>query len=125
MADTGQLTHLPNRFPGYERGEVWSLTGKAHAMRPAGLSELGERRLALCGVLARPVVRTFQPNAFQACATCVAVEKRRPSARAVRPSADLAALRFLLDGAAVEVSRRPERRTKTTEALLVELLAAA
>ncbi|MEI7617608.1 MAG: hypothetical protein WCK14_03230 [Actinomycetota bacterium] len=125
MSDTRPSSTLPNRFPGYERGQVWSLFGKAHAMRPAGMSELGERRLTLCGVLARPVIRTFHRTAPDACLTCVRVERVRPSARPVRTSSDLAALRALLDDAAVEVSRAPSRQTKSPQQLLVELLAAA
>lgn len=125
MVATGPLVQLPNRFPGYERGEVWSLAGKAHAMRPAGISEAGERRLTLCGALARPVPRSFHGKAANSCATCVSVERVRPSARAVRPSADLAALRFLLGRAAVEVSRSRHGAPKTAEEVLLELLAAA
>jgi hypothetical protein len=125
MTKNGPLGHLPNLFPGYERGQGWSLEGRAHAMRPSGIAERGERRLTLCGVLARPVSRSFHGTAPDSCLTCVRVEKARPSARAVRPSTDLAALRSLLDVAAIEVSRRPSRRSKTDEQVLSELLAAA
>jgi hypothetical protein len=123
MVESGPLVHLPNRFPGYERGEVWALAGHAHAMRPAGIAERGERRLTLCGLLARPVARSFHRTAKDSCLTCAAVERVRPSARAVRPSADLAALRFLLDAAAVEASRSPSQRRTTSDELLQALLA--
>jgi hypothetical protein len=125
MTDSGPLGHLPNRFPGYERGEIRSLVGRAHAMRPAGIAETGERRLTLCGLLARPVIRSFHAKSDDSCLTCARVERARPSARAVRPSADLAALRYLLDRAAVELGRPLGRRTKTSEQVLFELLAAA
>ena len=125
MSDFLPLAHLPNRFPGYERGQVWALSGKAHAMRPAGITERGERRLTLCGLLARPVNRSFHRSAADACLTCARVERLRPSARAVRTSADLAALRYLLDLAAVEISRRERHRTRTDQQTLAELLDAA
>ena len=94
-------------------------------MRPSGIAERGERRLTLCGVLARPVSRSFHGTASDSCLTCVRVEKVRPSARAVRPSTDLAALRSFLDVASIEVSKTPSRRSKTDAQLLFELLAAA
>jgi hypothetical protein len=123
MSELAPLAHLPNRFPGYERGEVWALAGQAHAMRPAGLAERGERRLTLCGLLARPVCRSFHRTAKNACLTCASVERIRPSARTVRPSADLAALRHLLDLAAVEMSRSPAQRHRTSDDLLDMLFA--
>ena len=125
MSDSGLLGHLPNRFPGYERGQVWSVRGRAHAMRPAGITELGERRLTLCGVLARPTIRSFYRVASDSCLTCGRVERVRPSARAVRPSADLAALRALLDRAAVDLSRPAGKASRTTDQILNSLLAAA
>ena len=125
MSDNGPLSHLPNRYPGYERGEIRTLYGRKHAMRPSGIAELGERRLTLCGLLARPVARNFHRTSPESCLTCKRVENVRPSARAVRPSADLAALRALLDRAAVETSRTQQQRTKSSEQVLFELLAAA
>ena len=122
MADSGPLAQLPNRFPGYERGYAWGFDSRAHAMRPAGIAELGERRLALCGTLARPVPRAFHSTAVESCGTCASVERVRPSARAVHPSADLAALRWLLDAAAIEASRSPERAARSSVHILQELL---
>ena len=122
MTDAGPLAALPNRFPGYERGYAWALDSRAHALRPAGISELGERRLSLCGTLARPVPRPFHSTAIESCRTCAAVERVRPSARAVHPSADLAALRCLLDHAAIEASRSPTHTTRTPTQILKELL---
>ena len=124
MTDSGPLAQLPNRFPGYERGYAWGLDGRAHAMRPAGITEKGERRPALCGALARPVPRCFNRAAIESCRTCATVERVRPSARAVYPSADLAALRWLLDGAAIEASRSPTPATKSSAQILQELLTA-
>ncbi|MUH50362.1 MAG: hypothetical protein F2789_04055 [Actinobacteria bacterium] len=125
MSDFAPLGHLRNRFPGYERGQVWALSGKAHALRPAGITERGERRLTLCGLLARPVNRAFHRTAVEACRTCARVEELRPSARAIRPSADLAALRLFLDRAAVDVARRPGPTRRSAEEILFELLACA
>ena len=124
MTDTGPLARLPNRFPGYERGYGWGLDSRAHAMRPAGITEKGERRLALCGTLARPVPRGFHHTAVESCRTCTAVERVRPSARGVYPSADLAALRWLLDNAAIEASQPPTHATKSSTQILQELLTA-
>ena len=124
MVDSGPLAVLPNRFPGYERGYAWGLDSRAHAMRPACITELGERRLALCGTLARPVPRSFHRTATESCRTCAVVERVRPSARVVSPSADLAALRWLLDHAAIETSRSPTHPTKPPEQILHELLTA-
>lgn len=125
MSEFGPLAHLPNRFPGYERGQVWALAGRAHAMRPAGIAETGERRLTLCGLLARPVNRSFHHSAMDSCLTCARVERLRLSARAVRTSADLASVRYLLDRAAVEISRRDGPRARSADQILAELLAAA
>jgi len=125
MSNNGPLSHLPNHYPGYERGEIRTLYGRKHAMRPSGIAELGERRLTLCGLMARPVARNFHRTSPESCLTCKRVENLRPSARAVRPSADLAALRALLDRAAVETSRTRRQRTKSAEQVLFELLAAA
>lgn len=124
MSEFVPLQHLPNRFPGYERGQIRTLQGKAHAMRPAGIAEIGERRLTLCGLMARPVNRSFHHNAQDACLTCTRVEHLRPSARAVRTSADLAAVRYYLDVAAVELSRNRGPNKKSTEEILLALLAA-
>ncbi len=125
MSAFGPLAHLPNRFPGYERGQVWALAGRAHAMRPSGIAETGERRLTLCGLLARPVNRAFYQSAAESCLTCTRVERLRPSARAVRTSTDLAALRYLLDRAGVEVARRSGASVRSAEQILAELLSAA
>ena len=62
MTNTGPLAALPNRFPGYERGYAWGLDTRAHALRPAGITEHGERRLTLCGTLARPVPARSTPQ---------------------------------------------------------------
>ena len=125
MSEFVPLQHLPNRFPGYERGEIRTLQGKAHAMRPAGVAEMGERRLTLCGLLARPVHRSYHGSTHDACLTCARVERLRPSARAVRTSADLAALRYFLDVAGVEMSRNRGPHKKSAEEVLMALLAAA
>ena len=124
MTNTGPLAALPNRFPGYERGYAWGLDTRAHALRPAGITEHGERRLTLCGTLARPVPRPFHPTATESCNTCANVERTRPSARAVHPSADLAALRWLLDHAAIQTSRSPTHPTTSHTQILHELLTA-
>ena len=124
MTDSGPLAQLPNRFPGYERGYAWGLDSRAHAMRPSGIAELGDRRLALCGTLARPVIRSFHSTAVESCRTCARVERVRPSARAVHPSNDLAALRWLVDSAAIEASRSSSkgRRSMSDARILRELL---
>ena len=125
MVDGGPLVHLANNRPGYERGIVAAGDSKSHALRLAGMSERGDRRITLCGVLARPTPRPFWAAESAACRTCAAVEHRRPSARAIRPSADLAAMRALLDDVSAELSRSPNPPQRTTLALLQRLAAAA
>lgn len=113
MVNGGPLKHLPQGRAAYEQGVMSRLGRRAHALRPAGMSERGERRITLCGVLARPVPRPFWPLADNACKTCANVERLRPSARAMRTSADLAALRAILDDVGAELSRSvpPSQRT--------------
>jgi hypothetical protein len=118
MHQGGPLTHLPQGQPGYEQGimAAWGL--RSHALRPAGMSERGERRITLCGVLARPVPRRFGKSAHDACRTCARVEAIRPSARAIRTSADLAALRAILDDVGAELSRgQPPTSAKASDLL--------
>lgn len=126
MTDGGPLAHLPSRSKNYERGEIRILQGRAHAMRPAGITERGERRLTLCGLLARPVTRPFDSGGHESCRTCAAVERVRPPARPIRLSPDLAALRSLLDQAAVEACRSPRSKypMRPTDQILFELLEA-
>ncbi|MEO7397282.1 MAG: hypothetical protein ABIW84_01830 [Ilumatobacteraceae bacterium] len=87
---------------------------------------MGDTRLTLCGVLAFPVPTPFLGILPESCKTCAAVERSRPSARAVRPSSDLAALRVLLDMAAVETSRSPRSKhpRRSASDALAEVLAA-
>ena len=126
MTEGGPLAHLPSRSKNYERGEIRLMQGRAHAMRPAGIAERRERRLTLCGLLARPVTRPFDAGANDSCLTCAAVERVRPSARPIRLSPDLAALRSLLDQAAVEVCRSPRSKhpVRPADQILFELLEA-
>ena len=84
--------------------------GKLHAMRPAGLTDVRGRRLTLCGLLARAVTRDFAPGRDESCLTCEMVTRVRPSARPVRLTEDLAALRSLVDAAGIEMSRSPASR---------------
>jgi hypothetical protein len=97
------------------------------------MSADGNRRLTLCGLLAYPSTRPFYDQEPTACRTCVAIDALRPSARPIRPSQDLAALRAMLDEAAVEVSRalraaragRSNHPLQPPEAILGRLLGAA
>jgi len=123
----GPLANLRTTMPkAYERGRLKIHTGKTHAMRPAGIAELGDRRLTLCGVLARPLSRPFYPPEDGLCRTCVRILDLRPPARVLRPSADLAAVRSLLDQAAVEFSRSQQSRSpkKSASQILLDLLVA-
>jgi len=105
MQPGGPTAHLPGRRPAYECGIVRYTPNRRHALRPAGRSEVGDRRLTLCGLHAFPVSSTFSHLGKQACKTCAFVERARPSARAARPSTDLAELRRMLDVAALELAR--------------------
>lgn len=127
MQPGGPTDHLPARRLGYEGGIVRYTPNRRHALRPAGRSESGERRLTLCGLLAFPVPNPYYGALGISCKTCAKVEGLRPSARPVRPSPDLAALRLLLDRAAVASSRtaRSKHPQRTAEEILAELLEAA
>jgi hypothetical protein len=98
-------------------------------MRPAGIADNRDRRQTLCGLLARPTARMYTPTGHHACRTCARIEQLRPSARPIRLSADLAALRHLIDRAGIEATRtrranhnQPPRDPAT---ILYELLLAA
>ena len=106
MRPGGPLAHLRHRRSAYEQGHIGFARGKDHALRPSGIVDVSERRLTLCGLLARAVPREFSGWLEESCKTCDRVSEVRPPGRQVRLSADLAALRSLLDGAAVEFSRR-------------------
>jgi hypothetical protein len=125
MNDGGPLRHLPQGRHGYESGLVSALESRIHALRPAGVSERGDRRITLCGVLARPSPRPFWAPHSTACQTCAKVEDLRPSARPIRPSADLAAMRSILDDVASELSRTKPPPYRTTLALLQRMVAQA
>jgi hypothetical protein len=119
----GPLVHLSPQPGRYEGGRAAGVTGKLHAMRPADVADPVGRRLTLCGLLAHTTTRPFSPLYDDACSTCARVSHVRPAGRPIRISNDLAALRSMLDGAAVELSRRVPSRPP--EQILREILRAA
>jgi hypothetical protein len=125
MQQGGPLSHLPHGRTGYEQGILSALGMRAHALRPAGMSERGERRITLCGVLARPIPTPFGRYAPNACKTCARVETMRPSARPIRVSADLAAFRAILDDVGVQLSRGQPPTVADCTDLLNQLWSAA
>ncbi|MCU1388236.1 MAG: hypothetical protein JWL72_1574, partial [Ilumatobacteraceae bacterium] len=124
----GPLAHLRPRPGAYEMGRIryGADPGKLHAMRPAGITDVRGRRLTLCGLLARPVTRDFAPGREESCLTCELVTRVRPSARPIRLTEDLAALRSLIDVAAVEMSRSQasQHEQRPPGDILAELLLA-
>jgi hypothetical protein len=126
MQPGGPLGHLRPRAAAYELGRITWATGKFHAMRPSGVADTTGRRLTLCGLLARSSPRPYHPSMDGSCRTCARVRDVRPPVRAARPSDDLAALRSLLDAAAVELSRSPRshHRPKGPGEILTDLLMA-
>ncbi len=126
MQPGGPLGHLRSRVAAYELGRITWATGKLHAMRPSGVADTTGRRLTLCGLLARSSPRPFHTSMDDACMTCARVRDVRPPARPARPSDDLAALRSLLDAAAIELSRPPRSRheLKGPGEILTDLLMA-
>jgi hypothetical protein len=95
-------------------------------MRPSGIADRVDRRLTLCGLLAHATAGEFSGAAVDSCRTCAAVADRRAPARPLRTASELAALRTLLDVAAVEMSRRPGSSTRVRRAdrILADLLEA-
>ena len=126
MVPGGPLAHLRPRPGAYELGRISWIAGKLHAMRAAGISDTTGRRLTLCGLLARPSPREFHPSLDGTCLTCARVRAIRPPARPSRPSDDLAALRSLLDVAAIEMSRshRSQHAVKGPGEIITDLLMA-
>ncbi len=124
MQSGGPTAHLIHRAPGYEAGQTSIVGAPTHAMRPAGISDKRGRRLTLCGTLAFPVARNYSDLAPGACLTCAAVQTVRPSAQPVRLSADLAAVRSLIDQAAIEASRseRSEHPVRPAGEILYDLI---
>ena len=142
MQPNGLLGHLRPQPPGYERAKITLVTGKSHALRPAGIVDVRRRRLTLCGLLAAAVPGRFVPTDERACKTCARVAAIRPSARPVQVSEELAALRAVIDAVSVELSRRPvapgplahhdphhhearEHRDRSPNGVFVELVLAA
>ncbi|MCU1391840.1 MAG: hypothetical protein JWM34_268 [Ilumatobacteraceae bacterium] len=107
MQPGGPLAHLRPRSGAYENGRISFGVGKSHAMRPAGIVGADGRRLTLCGLLMRSALRDFPVGQPGSCRTCERVSDVRPPARPRRPCDDLAAVRALIDAAAVEMSRSP------------------
>ncbi|MEO6125303.1 MAG: hypothetical protein ABIR32_16490 [Ilumatobacteraceae bacterium] len=126
MQPGGLTGHLPAKRLGYEGGLVRFTPNRRHALRPAGRSGAGERRLSLCGIDAFAVPQPFYADLPSSCRTCAMVERVRPSARPIRPSPDLAELRWRLDRAAIDTSRSPRSKYPRISAdqALAELLAA-
>ena len=131
MRPGGPLRGVGKLPAGYERGRISFTSGRLHAMRPAGIVDARGRRLTLCGLLAYPGKPRFSPTGLSheppVCLTCLRVADVRPSQRPVRPADDLAALRTLLDIAAIEVSRGTAGKhpTRRPVDILNDLLAAA
>lgn len=126
MQPGGPLAHLRHRRSAYEQGHIGFARGKDHALRPFGIVDGSERRLTLCGLLARAVPREFSGWLEDSCKTCDLVSDVRPPGRQVRLSADLAALRSLVDAASIEFSRsEPSRHPQRgADEILTELLLA-
>jgi hypothetical protein len=102
VALTGEDRRL---LKAYERGTVWSMRGKLHALRPAGIADQFGRRASLCGCLASPRGRPFATIHPESCSVCAAVAENRPIAQPLAPSEQLATLRAYLDASAVLLAR--------------------
>ena len=102
VALTGEDRRL---LKAYELGTVWSMRGKLHALRPAGVADRFGRRASLCGCLASPRGRPFATIDTRSCSVCATVAERRPIAQPLAPSEQLATLRAYLEAAAVLLSR--------------------
>ena len=125
MQAGGPTAHLAgNQAPGYEGGQTSILGAPTHALRPAGISDSRGRRLTLCGTLALPSARRFSTLTEHACRTCAMVEQVRPSAQPIRLSPDLAAVRSIIDQAAIEFGRQPtsNHSVKPAGDILADLL---
>ena len=125
MVPGGPLPQPQRARLGYESGIIRHGGGKLHAMRPAGLSQSGDRRITLCGLLARPIPPPFWSPHERSCRTCAAVSELRPSARAIRPSADLAAIRTLIDHITADLSHPQPPPPERALQMLYELSLAA
>lgn len=123
----GPLAGLPGSWHAYEAGvSAVYPSRKVHALRPAGIAGRGNRRATLCGLKRAPSGRAFVPSSTDTvCQTCSAIARRRPSARPLRPSSDLAAYRSQLDAIAVRLARAGEKAWDEAPGMLFELLAAA
>jgi hypothetical protein len=127
MQPGGPLGHVRSVAQMYACGKIAICAEKQHAMRPAGVIDATGRRLTLCGLLGRAAPYGFVESLDRSCRTCAKVARIRPPARAVRPASDLAALRSLLDVAAVEMSRsdHSKHRQRGPGEILTDLLMAA
>ncbi len=127
MQPNGLLGHLRPQPAGYEAGKITLVTGRPHALRPAGVVDGRRRRLTLCGLLAAAIPGRFVPTFERSCKTCARVAAIRPSARPVQVSEELAALRAVIDAISVELSRTPPgtHRQRDPGELLTELVLAA
>ncbi len=126
MQPGGPLAHLRPLPKRYECGSTGYNQGlqRTHSMRPSGIADADGKRLTLCGLLARSRPRAFSRMIDDACQTCVAVATLREPARSLRTSDDLAAIRSLLDAAAIEISRsaRSDHRLRGPGEILTDLL---
>ena len=82
VALTGEGRRL---LKAYERGTVWSMRGKLHALRPAGVADQFGRRASLCGCLASPRGRPFATIHPNSCSVCATVAEQRPIAQPLAP----------------------------------------
>ena len=122
MVNGGPFPNTVNARRGYECGIIgYGAVGREHALRPAGVSQGNGRRITMCGLLAWSTPRPFASISARACRTCTKVENLRPSARAIRPSADLAAIRARFDDVLVELSRPHLLQRDAALGLLYEL----
>ena len=126
MQPGGPLAHLRPLANSYETGSTGYNQGleRTHSMRPSGIADNEGKRLTLCGLLAHSRPRPFSRFIQKACLTCVTVADLREPARSLRSSDDLAALRSLLDAAAIQVSRSDtsDHRRRNTDEILTDLL---
>lgn len=126
MQPGGPLAHLRPVANRYECGSTGYNQGRqrTHSMRPSGIAGNDGKRLTLCGLLAHSRPRPFSRFVHDACLTCVTVADIREPARSLRSSDDLAALRSLLDAAAIEISRSDasNHRRRGPDEILTDLL---
>ena len=126
MQPGGPLAHLRPLANRYECGSTGYNQGRqrTHSMRPSGIAGNDGKRLTLCGLLAHSRPRPFSRFIPDACLTCITVAHIREPARSLRSSDDLAALRSLLDAAAIEVSRSDasDHRQRGPDEILIDLL---